>query len=181
MSLTIRTTGRLISSPCFHNSVPGRDSNYSSHCVAPSRSSMSALSFYCSRSSHLTYDITSFILILKIKKSLPPHAIMQETTGCSPSRYHSCWLPSCSFKRTTRCFRTSGSLEAAWKPPQLLSAILVITVLPTTAHSRRQPVTMYFGPIIGLRILPGSHRVPSFRFQVSFRFPSTALHQPAAL
>jgi hypothetical protein len=35
--------------------------------------------------------------------------------------------------------------------------------------------------IIGLRLLPGSYRVPSFRFQVSFRFPSTALHHPAAL
>ena len=44
--------------PCFHSSVPGRDSNEFSHCVAPPRSSLSALSFYCSRSLHLSYTAT---------------------------------------------------------------------------------------------------------------------------
>ncbi len=124
---------------CFHSSVPGRDSNDSSHCVAPPRSSLSASSFYCSRSLHLSYVVT----LLFNQKSLPSLAIMQETTGCN---HRGTTLVDFPCSQGSYRMRPYGSISSRMKNPLVIAEFLpdIQVICTATALSRRQSVTMYF-------------------------------------
>ncbi|MBB6023704.1 hypothetical protein HNR77_004806 [Paenibacillus sp. JGP012] len=177
--------------PDFQSSVPGRDSNDSSHCVAPTRSSLSALNVL------LLPFITFADMVLRNQnqKSLPL------LHNARDDRLFTFAVP---LLLTSPCSIPLSLAHHVLYDIQFIERLKIPSYCVLISLTKRRQTTEQLRSGLQKKINPngpftGANRndilqlsasalgfflhscVPSFRFQVSFRCPLSALHQPAAL